>query len=477
MAQYLRDLPVGALVKDTQTEYNGDVIIWQILEHAHAGDPEESTALCSKDILCLKAFDAKEPNNTDAARVAGGNNDYADANLLQWLNATTEEWYTAQHEYDQAPTVDYVESNPYETEAGFLSNFTEDLLSHVIESEKDTASLIFLLSEEEVTDANERYKFFDDNSYEKEFDGVQTAWWSRTPESNSTSKVIAIDSNTDFQAFNICGVVPAFCISTTTVISDDPDSDGAYTILWDTVPDEIESEFDTDGDPDTSQSPPLNSYIKKSDLLDFVYPVGSVYMSVNNISPQVFLGGTWVPWGSGRVPVGVDSQDTNFDTVEETGGAKSESYTPSGTNTGGGVGNHKLLVSEMPEHTHTFTGTAVTSGDNSVQHTHSTPNHTHDIKTASPNNTGSFSTSQVEFGKPTGTTYTNDNMFSSSGGGTSGNNSVKHTHSVTAKGTNSKTGGDGNHNHPFTQPTFSGTAATLSHLQPYITCYMWKRTA
>jgi hypothetical protein len=54
------------------------------------------------------------------------------------------------------------------------------------------------------------------------------------------------------------------------------------------------------------------------------------------------------------------------------------------------------------------------------------------------------------------------------------------------------TGGGGGHNHPFTQPskhsftpttktvtqpTFSGTAANISTVQPYITVYMWKRTA
>ena len=33
--------------------------------------------------------------------------------------------------------------------------------------------------------------------------------------------------------------------------------------------------------------------LKKSSLLDFVYPLGAVYMSVENTSPASFLGGTW----------------------------------------------------------------------------------------------------------------------------------------------------------------------------------------
>ena len=32
--------------------------------------------------------------------------------------------------------------------------------------------------------------------------------------------------------------------------------------------------------------------------------------------------GTWVAFGAGKVPVGIDSSDTDFDTVEETGGSK-----------------------------------------------------------------------------------------------------------------------------------------------------------
>ena len=39
------------------------------------------------------------------------------------------------------------------------------------------------------------------------------------------------------------------------------------------------------------------------------------------------FGGTWVAWGAGRVPVGVDTTDTDFDTVEETGGTKSVTLT------------------------------------------------------------------------------------------------------------------------------------------------------
>lgn len=53
------------------------------------------------------------------------------------------------------------------------------------------------------------------------------------------------------------------------------------------------------------------------------FPIGSVFISVVSTNPSTLLGyGTWSAFGAGRVLVGLDSGDVNFDTVEETGGAK-----------------------------------------------------------------------------------------------------------------------------------------------------------
>ena len=41
-----------------------------------------------------------------------------------------------------------------------------------------------------------------------------------------------------------------------------------------------------------------------------IYPVGSIYMSANNTSPASLFGGTWQSWGSGRVPIGVNTSDS-----------------------------------------------------------------------------------------------------------------------------------------------------------------------
>ena len=52
------------------------------------------------------------------------------------------------------------------------------------------------------------------------------------------------------------------------------------------------------------------------------YPVGSIYLSVDSANPSTKFGGTWVAWGAGRVPVGVDTTDQAFNTVEKKSGEK-----------------------------------------------------------------------------------------------------------------------------------------------------------
>lgn len=55
---------------------------------------------------------------------------------------------------------------------------------------------------------------------------------------------------------------------------------------------------------------------------DFIYPIGSIYISVNATNPSKWFGGTWQSFGSGRTLVGVDTSQTEFNTVQKTGGSK-----------------------------------------------------------------------------------------------------------------------------------------------------------
>lgn len=167
----------------------------------------------------------------------------------------------------------------------------------------------------------------------------------------------------------------------------------------------------------------LKDYIQS--FIKTMYPVGSIYMSVNATNPSAYFGGTWVAWGAGRVPVGINTSDSNFNTVEKTGGAATVT----------------LTTAQMPAHTHTFTGSSATTSSKGA--------HTHNIGRDTDGGSGS-------------SRYTVHSAGVSGAGGTSPTSSAgAHTHTVTANGTNANTGGSGAH----------------SNLQPYIVCYMWKRTA
>lgn len=52
------------------------------------------------------------------------------------------------------------------------------------------------------------------------------------------------------------------------------------------------------------------------------YPVGSIYLSVNNTNPNKWFGGVWEQIAKGRTLVEVDINDTDFNTVKKTGGSK-----------------------------------------------------------------------------------------------------------------------------------------------------------
>ena len=92
----------------------------------------------------------------------------------------------------------------------------------------------------------------------------------------------------------------------------------------------------------------LQSALDAKTTLLAVWPIGSIYTSVTSANPSTLFGGNWEAFGAGRVLIGLDSADTDFDAAEETGGAKT----------------HTLTTAEMPSHTHTFTAFQTISGSN-----------------------------------------------------------------------------------------------------------------
>lgn len=90
------------------------------------------------------------------------------------------------------------------------------------------------------------------------------------------------------------------------------------------------------------------------------WPVGAVYLSYTNSDPAVLFGGTWTRIAQGRMLVGLNESDTDFDTPGDTGGAKT----------------HTLSAAEMPAHVHTVnrsTGTGAGTAGNLARGSTDTP--------------------------------------------------------------------------------------------------------
>ena len=69
------------------------------------------------------------------------------------------------------------------------------------------------------------------------------------------------------------------------------------------------------------------NFISSNNLIDTFYPVGSIFINTTGVNPSTFMGGTWEAFGSGKVLVGQDTTDTDFDTLLETGGEKAVQLT------------------------------------------------------------------------------------------------------------------------------------------------------
>lgn len=166
-------------------------------------------------------------------------------------------------------------------------------------------------------------------------------------------------------------------------------------------------------------------YIDKkiSDLLNMFYPVGSIYETMDSsFDPNKKWGGTWERI-KGRVLVGVDENDSDFNTTEKIGGEKT----------------HKLSVSEMPSHSHSASEKSLKGGVNNISGQDKTWGLTSSgIFSNWGDTNGLYSTSRET------TTNYKDGFYLD----------ATHTHTI------GNTGGGNAHN----------------NLQPYITCYIWKRT-
>lgn len=199
-----------------------------------------------------------------------------------------------------------------------------------------------------------------------------------------------------------------------------------------------------------------DDYATKAQLVDLIYPVGSIYMSANNVDPTVLFGGTWQAI-QGRFLLGADTSYT----------AGSE----------GGEASHTLTSAEMPAHNHTFTGTEGTTSENGA--------HTHTRGTMEI--TGNFHVDPDNAWCRVSAVESGANAFTFSGstaratGGASGSTSVTHNAYFNASRTwSGETSEEGAHTHTLTPSgTISSVGGGSAHnnMPPYLAVYIWKRTA
>ena len=154
-----------------------------------------------------------------------------------------------------------------------------------------------------------------------------------------------------------------------------------------------------------------DALVTNAQIVDLIYPVGSIYMSTNATSPATLFGGTW--WE--RI------QDRFLLAAGSTYAAGSM----------GGEATHTLTAAELPDHRHTFTT------DSAGSHKHRAGYKRKDT-----------------YGKGTldGQHWSNQDA-----GEVSTTSAGEHTHTGTTNGA----GGTHPHN----------------NMPPYLTVYMWKRTA
>lgn len=162
------------------------------------------------------------------------------------------------------------------------------------------------------------------------------------------------------------------------------------------------------------------------------YPVGSIYMNASvSTNPATLLGfGTWAAFAAGRMPIGINSGDSDFDTLEETGGAKT----------------HTLAETNLPSHKHYLFA-----------------DHSHEQNANSD------------------WVRVNNSLWSGGDGHAAGKEKSASVEGYQASGSDDfkyRIAYDTANATPSVHPSSAtGGGTATNHMNPYIVVYMWKRTA
>lgn len=198
-------------------------------------------------------------------------------------------------------------------------------------------------------------------------------------------------------------------------------------------------------------------HVTTTSIVDLIYPIGSIYMSVNSVSPQTLFAGTYWEAIEGKFLLAADESHA--------GG------------TDGGTATQTLSQANLPSHSHTYTPNGTIAQESA---------HTHNNNAAFGFRVGAYtisrgenplivdtsaSTNPATVTAGTATQY----KLASTSSATAKTNAQDNQYSVAARTTSSGTA----HTHTFTgtQGTTNTTGDTesFSIMPPYLSVYMWKR--
>lgn len=195
------------------------------------------------------------------------------------------------------------------------------------------------------------------------------------------------------------------------------------------------------------------------------YHIGALIFDTTNTNPSTYLGfGTWELWGSGRVPVGVDNSNELFNSSEKIGGQL----------------ENTIRVENLPSHSHSV-----------GEHSHEIPAHKHSIGEHYHSFSGNVSTEGNHYH---GVGWDKDggggsNRYTVHDGGTSGSQGSaptsyggSHSHSYsgttsTKPAMNTTEWSGSTENSSLFNTGNTGNGESISVVQSYITCYIFKRVS
>lgn len=172
-------------------------------------------------------------------------------------------------------------------------------------------------------------------------------------------------------------------------------------------------------------------------ILDFVYPIGSLYWSKKSTNPATLFGGTWTQIKDKFIL------------------AAGDSYAQGAT---GGSATVTLTTAQLPAHNHS--GSAQDAGwHGHSASSNSTGNHTHTLR-MNRGEGGTLEPKILSDGADDWGIHANGNAITSAG---------SHSHTITVNG-------GGNHTHTLTINN-TGSGQAHENMPPYVTYYCWERTA